>query len=370
MRKIVELGEIWYGEKDAVQNQIQDLNSEDELIIVINSGGGSVLEGYALYNTLLRCPAKKTAYISGLCASMATLVSLAADKIIASPFSIYMTHLSSTFDWGNEKQLSSSVDLLRKIDAIAIQAYGKKTQKPESFIIERLMNGFDSWLSPNEALEIGLIDEIVEADKMDIPLQKKPEYAEFMDFFQMSVKNQKEFISKKIKETMSKKDNLPQATENLPNTDAQLAALHSEKENLAMRVSELEEMLKTMEAQGSNKDAALSKAKEEHEKAIAELQKTFEDKEKEVISLNIQMQKQEKAHRVHLALAEMRVAGQMLPKEKRDTIANNFLALHSIAITSEGESVVNNIDKTSAFDSITEAVHAYSVRNGYVPMPQ
>lgn len=149
---------VWY---------LESLDAQKEIILVINSPGGSVDAGFALWDQLkmVKCPIYTL--ISGMAASMGSVLSLCADKgkRFATPNSRIMIHQPSISGLvrGQATDLEIQAREIIKTRDRLIALYVEKTGKKESEIAKALDR--DLWMSAQEALEFGLLDQIVE--KMD-----------------------------------------------------------------------------------------------------------------------------------------------------------------------------------------------------------
>ena len=107
----------WYEEDKAPQDIVDFLNQiEDtkELNIYINSGGGSVYGGLAIYNILKRHKGKKIVTVDGIAASIASIIALAGDEIIISKSAQFMIHKPWIQCSGNASELRAAADVLDK----------------------------------------------------------------------------------------------------------------------------------------------------------------------------------------------------------------------------------------------------------------
>lgn len=137
-------------------------DSVREIDVRLNSPGGDVFAGYAIYNQLKQHKAKKTVYIDGLAASIASVIALAGDQIIMGEGAQFMVHKSWTMAFGNSFELERVIERLESIDEQLISLYTKKTKKPRAEI--RDMVEKETWLNAEEAVEMGFADKVVEGD--------------------------------------------------------------------------------------------------------------------------------------------------------------------------------------------------------------
>lgn len=124
----------------------------------INSPGGSVFEGLGILNMLRAHPAKVTAVVDGLAASIASVIAAGADETIMSPGSQMMIHNGSAGTWGDKTELAKVLRMLTSIDASIASIYAEATGSPATeFAI--LMEA-ETWYTAEEAVTAGLADEI------------------------------------------------------------------------------------------------------------------------------------------------------------------------------------------------------------------
>ena len=135
-----------------------------ELAIHINSLGGEVFDGMAIYSIIQRRKAKTTVYIEGIAASIASVIALAADEVIMSENSLLMIHNAWGGTQGDASEMRKQADVLDKITNEIAEIYVKKTNLPYDEII-RLMSE-ETWLTAEEAVALGFVDSISEPIKV------------------------------------------------------------------------------------------------------------------------------------------------------------------------------------------------------------
>lgn len=155
------IGKSWYDD-DAVAasdvlEALKGANGRD-VVMHINSEGGSVFDGFAI-STLLRDSASHvTAYIDGLCASAASYIAAAADEVIMSDLAWMMIHEASGFVWGTKADMRKQADVLESIDGTIARAYSVRSDvDAEEFA--RLMQE-ETWMDAETAKAYGLVDRI------------------------------------------------------------------------------------------------------------------------------------------------------------------------------------------------------------------
>jgi len=134
---------------------------EDHAITVrINSPGGSVFDGYAIFNALKARAANVTTRIEGLAASMASVIALAGSKVTAAANSIVMIHNPWSGVSGDSEDLRKMADLLDKLTGQLVGIYAAKTGLPEADV--RAAMDAETWFTGAEAKEWGLVDEVTD----------------------------------------------------------------------------------------------------------------------------------------------------------------------------------------------------------------
>ena len=125
----------------------------DVINVYINSYGGEVAEGLAIYNQLRRHKAKVKTYCEGFACSAASVVFMAGDERVMSNASLLMIHNAWLVTWGDMNQLRKEADDLETINAAAIQAYMNHINISEEEL--KAMLDAETWISAADALEMG-----------------------------------------------------------------------------------------------------------------------------------------------------------------------------------------------------------------------
>lgn len=148
------------------KKELDELGDVSAINLYVNSPGGSVFEGIAIYNMLKRHNAKVHAYVDGLAASIASVIIMAADKIYMPANSMIMIHNPWTYVVGNSTELRKQADDLDRIGESSKQSYLQKAG--DKLSVDKLQKMLDdeTWLNANEALEYGLCDVVIEENKM------------------------------------------------------------------------------------------------------------------------------------------------------------------------------------------------------------
>ncbi len=137
---------------------MQYIDEKEPLSVYINSGGGGVFEGMAVYNILKRHEGKVTIYVDGLAASMASIIALSGDELIMNKGTTAMIHDPLNITYGNASDHQKSIEILNGIKANMISIYSEALNKTDEEISEIMSN--ETWYSAEEAVEVGFADKI------------------------------------------------------------------------------------------------------------------------------------------------------------------------------------------------------------------
>lgn len=122
----------------------------------LNSGGGDVFDGIAIYNRLKQHKAKKIVHIDGLAASIASIIALAGDEIRMGEAALYMVHLPWTWAVGNRMDFDNVSNRLLDVEEQMIGIYAKKSKLSRSEVKALLEK--ETWMNADEALELGFVN--------------------------------------------------------------------------------------------------------------------------------------------------------------------------------------------------------------------
>lgn len=162
------VSEEWFANEvtaPGFKQQLDELGNVSEIDVHINSSGGDVFEGHAIYNMLKMHKAKINIYIDSLAASIASVIAMSGDTIFMHKNSFLMIHNSWIMTVGNAKELRDTADLLDKTDEASNQAYLDRALNISEEELKELLDA-ETWLTASEALEKGFIDEILEPNEI------------------------------------------------------------------------------------------------------------------------------------------------------------------------------------------------------------
>jgi ATP-dependent Clp endopeptidase proteolytic subunit ClpP len=143
--------------------QLQALGSPKELRISINSNGGDVSTGFAIYNMLNRHPANKIVTVEGIAASMASVIAMAGDEIVMPSNAMLMIHNPWGAITGKSDEIASFADALEMMQSNMAAVY--RARSGQSLATIRAMMDRETWLDASAAVEKGFADRIEEPMK-------------------------------------------------------------------------------------------------------------------------------------------------------------------------------------------------------------
>lgn len=162
----------------AVRDYLNRCGKEKNVKILISSLGGLVADGLAISSAIARHGNVSVCY-TGLNASAATIASMGAKNISIESNAMYLVHRvrSDVFEWSSMtaedleryiEEMRTQKDNLEKFDSVVAQMYANRCKKEKAELLELMKK--ESWLTAEEALEWGFVDEIVEPGKAAIKL--------------------------------------------------------------------------------------------------------------------------------------------------------------------------------------------------------
>jgi ATP-dependent Clp endopeptidase proteolytic subunit ClpP len=237
----------------------------------INSLGGDVFDGMAMYNVIKRREAKTTVYIEGIAASIATIIALGADEVVMAENSLFMIHNAWGGTMGEAKDMRKTADTLDKISGELTDIYRKKTGL--SYEALQQMMDEETWLNAEEAYESGFVDTISDsikvAAKYDVSKFKNITEEEIQNKLNINIKNRKmtnelkEWFNNKVEEIVAavkgdvkvSKDVVEETTVNVMIGDKEdimnkISEFETNNIELTKKISSLEEEL--VNAKGTN----------------------------------------------------------------------------------------------------------------------
>ena len=168
----------WTGElvesktsSEYVKKALEDAGPVEQINIYINSIGGAISEGVAIYNLLKRNTAHKTVYIDAFAYSIASVIAMAGDKVVMPSNTTMMIHNASWGVYGNSAKLRKAADDLDAINEASCNTYlvkaGEKLPKEK---LTELLDA-ETFLTAEQAFSYGLCDEIIDPVSLETAVE-------------------------------------------------------------------------------------------------------------------------------------------------------------------------------------------------------
>jgi ATP-dependent Clp endopeptidase proteolytic subunit ClpP len=170
-----DIGESWWGESVSAKDFIKEIAALDveTLYVRINTYGGSVSDGIAIYNALKRHPAKVITSNEGIAASIGSLILMAGDEVHMAENSLLMVHAPWGYAAGNAADMREFAAMLDTWSQAMASSYVAKTGKTLEEMLALLTDGVDHWYTADEALEMGFVDSITDQIPMAASIDRQ-----------------------------------------------------------------------------------------------------------------------------------------------------------------------------------------------------
>lgn len=160
-----QIGYDWWSDTGITAKNISaslDSMRGQDIVVNINSPGGDVFEGLAIYNLLREHDGNVTVRILGLAASAASFIAMAADEIQIARAGFLMIHNAWTISAGNRNDLNEVASFLEQIDDMLADIYSIQT----GIEVDDLKASMDkeSWINGKSAVEQGFADSFLKSD--------------------------------------------------------------------------------------------------------------------------------------------------------------------------------------------------------------
>lgn len=133
-----------------------------KIAVRINSNGGDVFSGMAIYNALRTSTADITIYVDGVAASIAGVIALCGKPLYMSPYAKLMLHSVSGGTWGNASALRETASVMERIEGDLARMIAGRCGASEAEVRSRYFDEKDHWIDAEEAVRMGLADGIYE----------------------------------------------------------------------------------------------------------------------------------------------------------------------------------------------------------------
>ena len=239
----------------SAQSFIEEIKEyeDNELAIHINSLGGEVFDGMAIYSIIQRRKAKTTVYIEGIAASIASVIAVAADRVIMSENSLLMIHNAWGGGNGDASEMRKQADVLDKISNEIAEIYVKKTKRPYNEIVDMMRE--ETWLTAEEAVALGFADAISEpikvAAKYDVSKFKNITNEEVEKTLNINKKKKikmteelKSWFNSKVEEIIAKVKGSDETAETIEGVDVEITL--ADNDEIKKKLTEFEATISTL----------------------------------------------------------------------------------------------------------------------------
>lgn len=124
----------------------------------INSPGGAVFDGIAIYNALARHSAEVTTHIDGIAASIASVIAMAGKKIVMAENAMMMIHMPWTLAVGDASEMRKQADVLDQVAETIVTTYATRTGATRETLLAQMKD--ETWFTAKEAIAAKMADEI------------------------------------------------------------------------------------------------------------------------------------------------------------------------------------------------------------------
>jgi ATP-dependent protease ClpP protease subunit len=156
------IGENLLGEGVTARQFVRELAALEvgSIDLHLNSPGGSVFDGQAIFNALVAHPATVTTYIDGVAASIASVVALAGERVVMARNALFMIHDPMAPAFGPAAELRKTADLLDQVAGTIRSTYAAKSGMGDEEL--RAAMAEETWYTASEALKAGFVDEVAD----------------------------------------------------------------------------------------------------------------------------------------------------------------------------------------------------------------
>jgi ATP-dependent protease ClpP protease subunit len=150
---------------NSISAALSQMGSTTDVIVNINSPGGDVFEGLAIYNILRQHKGTVTVRVLGLAASAASYIALAGDRVEIARAGFFMIHNAWTYAAGNRNDFADIGNVLGEIDAVIAEIYAVRTGLDQTDLAAQM--DAETWISGTKAVEQGFADGYLASDQVD-----------------------------------------------------------------------------------------------------------------------------------------------------------------------------------------------------------
>lgn len=157
-----QVGQSFWGDgvtAKSFQKELSSLGKVSTINLHINSPGGDVFDGFAIYNQLKQHPARIEVSIDGIAASIASVIAMAGDQIGIAKNGMMMIHNPHGMAMGGADEMERVAALLKQVKGNLVQTYvdraGVKSEDVSAWMDE------ETWMTADTALQYGFVDSVL-----------------------------------------------------------------------------------------------------------------------------------------------------------------------------------------------------------------
>lgn len=275
------IGDSWFEESTTARQFVADFrNAEkdsDRINIRLNSPGGSVFDGLAIFNAISASKKEIHTYNDGICASMAAVLleSVPQDNVHPAKNSLFMVHSPSTYAYGNKAQLQEAINVLDKCQSALVASICKNTGLDEKDVEKKYFDNKDHWFTADEALAEGFYSKIEDDEVENVPQNASTmKYSDLIKFFEP-----KNSILWPEDETSDEEDTPDEILDFIDMDTKKLTAAYKLPEDST------EDAIVAHIAKREQEIADLTAAKTKAETDLATANQTIKDRDAEIVAL-------------------------------------------------------------------------------------
>lgn len=242
-------GEGMVSSRDIVRELLVLEKQCDKVRVRINSQGGEVYAGIAIFNAIRRCACDVAIYTDGISASIAGIIAMCGRRHYMSRYSRLMIHAVSGGVYGNMRDLQKMIDEILALEETISGIIAERMQIDPLEVRERYFDGNDHWFTAEEAVALGLADGIYDAAVEDLDASMSP-----YDLYNKVLTNRLAFVKPSNINNMQieKLKNIPrfanvaseeEALGSIAELDAENSALKEERDQLKAENDDLKAKL-------------------------------------------------------------------------------------------------------------------------------
>lgn len=147
-----------------IAGALRSIGADKPVDVLINSPGGDVFEGLAIYNLLREHKGEVRVKVIGVAASISSIIAMAGDKVEIARSAFFMIHNSWVVAAGNRHDLRGIADTLEPFDRAMADIYASRTGLKDN-AIGKLMDA-ETWINGEDAVADGFADSLIDADQI------------------------------------------------------------------------------------------------------------------------------------------------------------------------------------------------------------